>query len=108
MKMMNDQDLTKIITKEEDGIEVFKSDVDIPTKIYLDLLIKYLHQKQKYKITRKEICQKSKLSYNTVYKIDTCQEIPQVNTLLKLFDAVDCAVEFKIIDKRNFQNDCEW
>lgn len=57
MKMMNDQDLTKIITKEEDGIEVFKCDVDIPTKIYLDLLIKYLHQKQKYKITRKEICQ---------------------------------------------------
>ena len=99
--------LTELITKEEEGIAAFKLDVDIPTQQYLELLSKYLTQKQKYKITRKEISKKSKLSYNSIYKIDTCQEIPQIITLLKLFDAVDCVVEFKITDKRNLIKNCE-
>lgn len=96
----NETDITSILNKEEDGVEALKRGSDIQIQQYLKLLSYYLAQKQKYNITRKEICRKTKLSYMCVYKIDTCQSIPQVDTLLKLLDAVDCVVEFNIKDKR--------
>lgn len=100
MSEAKELDLTSIITTEKDGVECFKQNVDIFVKQYLDLLTAYLKQKQKYQITRKDICKKSKLSYETIFNVDTCRSIPRIDTLLKLFDSVDCYVEFKIIDKR--------
>lgn len=99
MSNTKELDLTSIITTEEDGIKCFKQDTDIFINQYLSLLTAYLKQKQRYKITRKDICRKSKLSYETIFNVDTCKSIPRIDTLLKLFDSVDCCIEFKIIDK---------
>lgn len=100
---INDTDssssITEIINQTDDGVKCFKSETDIYTKLYYKLICLYLKQKQKYKISRVKICQKTKLSNTAVYKIDTFQSIPQIDTLLKLFDAVDCELNIQIIDR---------
>lgn len=90
---------TEIITKAEDAMKCFNCKSDIYTETYFKLITLYLKQKQKYKISRVKICQKTKLSNTAVYKIDTLKSIPQIDTLLKLFDAVGCELRIQVIDR---------
>lgn len=84
---------------DEEGVEkCFQDDISLPIKQYLHILCAYLKQKQKYHISRKEICEKAQLSYNNVFRIDTCQVMPQVDTLFKLMDAVGCGIKIDIVD----------
>ena len=90
--------IEEIFVDEEEGVKCFQGDISFPINLYLDILCAYLKQKQKYHITRKEISEKANLSYNSVYKIDTCQVMPQVDTLFKLLDAVGCSLKIEIVD----------
>lgn len=94
----NELNTEAIVIDEEEGVKCFQGDISFPINQYLRILCAYLKQKQKYHISRKEICEKAQLSYNNVYKIDTCQVMPQVDTLFKLIDAVGCSIKIDIVD----------
>ncbi len=94
----NELSTGEIVIDEEEGVKCFQDDISFPINQYLHILCAYLNQKQKYHISRKEICEKSQLSYTSVYKIDTCQAMPQVDTLFKLIDAVGCGLKIEIVD----------
>ncbi len=100
----NELNIEAIVIGEEDWVKCFQGDISFPINQYLRILCAYLKQKQKYHISRKEICEKAHLSYNNVYRIDTCQVMPQVDTLFKLLDAVDCSLTIDIVDLKGNDN----